>query len=38
MLDTYVLDRQAPAAPTITTPPASPGNDPTPTWGIQLGA
>ena len=36
MLDTYVLDRLAPAAPTITTPPASPGNDPTPSWGIQL--
>lgn len=33
---TYTLDRQAPQPPTITSPPASPGNDPTPTWGLQL--
>lgn len=38
ILDTYTLDRLAPAPPTITTPPATPGNDPTPSWGFELAA
>ncbi len=33
---TYVLDRAAPAPPTLTTGPATPANDPTPTWGFAL--
>jgi hypothetical protein len=36
VVDTYELDRQAPGPPTITAPPASPGSDPTPTWGFEL--
>ena len=31
---TYVLDRTAPAAPVITSSPASPDNDPTPSWSF----
>jgi large repetitive protein len=38
LTDTYTLDREAPAPPVITMAPASPGNDPTPTWGIELAA
>jgi hypothetical protein len=30
----YVLDTAAPPSPSIDAPPASPGNDPTPTWSF----
>lgn len=35
---TYTLDRVAPVAPTITGDPATPSNDPTPTWTFDLAA